>query len=91
LHESFTFFSCPALAKILPSEEKWQQTTLLLLVRQQLTSLKVKPRNKRACHLMFAKAIKSMTNITFRSGQVRLCRTSFECRKNIPRISIVVG
>jgi hypothetical protein len=41
-----TFFSCPALAKILPSEEKLQQTILLLLVRQQLTSLNVKPKQK---------------------------------------------
>ena len=44
-----TLFSCPALAKILPSEEKLQQTNFLLLAgRQQLTSLKVKTKRKRA-------------------------------------------
>jgi len=47
-----TLFSCLALAKNLPSEEKLQQITLLLLERQELISLKVKPINKRTCYLM---------------------------------------
>lgn len=42
----FTFFSCPALASSFPSEEKWQQTILLLLVRIELTSVKVKPEQR---------------------------------------------
>lgn len=45
LHDTknYTFLSCPALANNFPSEEKWQQTTLLLLLRIEPTSLKEKP------------------------------------------------
>lgn len=42
-----TFLSWPALANNLPSEEKWQQTTLLLLLRMEPTSLKEKPNVER--------------------------------------------
>ncbi len=42
-HRSITFLSWPALANIFPSEEKWQQNTLLVLARRQPTSLKEKP------------------------------------------------
>lgn len=38
-----TFLSCPALASLFPSEEKWHETTLLLLVQMQPYSLKGKP------------------------------------------------
>jgi len=48
----YTFLSCPALANNFPSVEKWQQTTFPLLLRIELTSLKLKPemlRNKHCC------------------------------------------
>lgn len=41
-----TFLSWPPLASNFPSEEKWQQTTLLLLARTAFTSLNEKPATK---------------------------------------------
>lgn len=46
LPEIYTFLSWPALASNFPSEEKWQQTTLVLLLRIEPTSLKEKPEYK---------------------------------------------
>lgn len=48
----FTILSCPALASIFPSEEKWQATTLLLLVRMQPNSLNIKPNREMQNMLM---------------------------------------
>ena len=38
-----TFLSCPALASIFPSDEKWQEVILLVLARTEFTSVNVKP------------------------------------------------
>lgn len=38
-----TFLSCPPLASNFPSDEKWQQATLLELARTEFTSENVKP------------------------------------------------
>ena len=43
LNLNTTFFSCPAVARNFPSDEKWLHKTLLLLEWRQLTSPKVKP------------------------------------------------
>lgn len=43
LCKQITFLSSPALASNFPSEEKWQQVTVLFLVLMQLNSAKVKP------------------------------------------------
>lgn len=45
---ALTFLSCPPLASSFPSEEKWQQTTLLVLARADEISVNVKPGNKNA-------------------------------------------
>jgi len=41
-----TFLSWPPLASNFPSDEKWQQETLLVLARTEFTSENVKPENK---------------------------------------------
>lgn len=40
---SLTFLSWPPLASNFPSDEKWQQATLLVLARTEFTSENVKP------------------------------------------------
>jgi len=54
----YTFLSCPALANNFPSVEKWQQTTFPLLLRIELTSLKLKPEmsRNRHCYGQFEKS-----------------------------------
>ena len=43
---SLTLLSWPPLASNFPSDEKWQQATLLVLARTEFTSENVKPENK---------------------------------------------